>query len=644
MACPVIRRQLYRQIAKRYHHNCKIQSLFNREHLMNCPRCNNPLANNAKFCPQCGLAITGEFNEQNPGAPAQSAQATFDLENSQTLIAPLPPVATDPMLGRVIEGKYEIVSRLGEGGMGAVYRAKRLRIGDQVAIKILHHKFLTETGALERFRREAQAAAMIHHPNVVAIYDAGEEPQNNVPAFIVMELVAGEPLRDILSREKRLPCVRAVALIQQACAGISAAHRQKIVHRDIKPDNFIVLPPHSEDEHETLKVLDFGIAKLRDMVGTATLTQTGIVMGTPYYMSPEQCKGESLDSRSDVYSLGATLYEMLAGKPPFTAPTPTGIVAKHLTEPPPAMPQGAGVLPALEAVIQRSLAKHPDARQADASAFARELQTALATGMAPPGYVTPSTGTAPWGSAGHPAGVQYPQTQPQNFGVMTHPSQMAQTGGQGYLTTQQKPSNKRAIINVAALVIFLAAASAALWWIFKGNKTIVSENQNASLAYEKSGNSSAQSAAAAPPGDINSTANKNSINSININKNAANGNASTKPANPSGELPIVDDTPPDVPPPPLTPFTGSLSVAEKKILAGAALTDADIEGIAAAKLRLLRNTVYARHGRKFDSPDLQKYFSAKEWYEPRDDYQDSMLTASDRKNVDLLVAAEKRRR
>ncbi len=612
---------------------------------MNCPRCTNALAENAKFCPQCGLAITGEFNDPTALAATPSVSAPLDLENSPTLIAPITALPADPLAGRVIEGKYEVLSKLGEGGMGAVYRARRLRIGDQVAIKILHQKFLAETGALERFRREAQAAAMIHHPNVVAIYDAGEEPENGVPAFIVMELVAGEPLRDILCREKRLPSARAVALIQQACAGIGAAHRQKIVHRDIKPDNFMVLPPHSEDESETLKVLDFGIAKLRDMVGTATLTQTGIVMGTPYYMSPEQCKGESLDSRSDVYSLGATLYEMLVGTPPFTAPTPTGIVAKHLTEPPPPMPQALGVPPALEAVIQRALAKHPDARQADAGAFARELQMALSSGLAPLGYSTPSTGTGTWGSSTNPPAVQYPQTQPQNYGVLTYPSPMAPTGGQGYLTTQQKPSGKK-YLNLLVLVIFLAGAAAALWWVFKGNNPETSGNQNASLqaGSATAGNTAAQKETSYPT-DINSTQNKNSTgnNPSNINQNGANANASVKPTNSSGGLPMVDDTPPNVPPPPLTPFTGSLSVAEKKILAGTALTDADIEGIAAAKLRLLRNTVYARHGRKFDSPDLQKYFSAKDWYEPRDDYQDSLLTPSDRKNVDLLVAAEKRR-
>jgi serine/threonine protein kinase len=607
---------------------------------MNCPRCTTALADNAKFCPQCGLAITGEFGNQE--APTLLANATVDLENSPTLITP-PPLA-DPLVGRIIEGKYEILGKLGEGGMGAVYRAHRVRISDQVAIKILHQKFLTETGALERFRREAQAAAMIHHPNVVAIYDAGEEPQNGVPAFIVMELVAGASLRDVLSREKRLPFARAVALIQQACAGIGAAHRRKIVHRDIKPDNFIVLPPHSEDEGETLKVLDFGIAKLRDMVGTATLTQTGIVMGTPYYMSPEQCKGDPLDSRSDVYSLGATLYEMLVGTPPFTAPTPTGIVAKHLTEPPPPMPQVLGIPPALEAVVQRALAKQPDARQADASAFARELQAAVATGTAPLVYTTPSAGTAGWGSSNTPA-VQYPQTQPQSYGVMTYPSQMGQTGGQGYLTTQQPASGKK-IINVIVLVIFLIGAGAALWWVFKGNNSVATGNQNASLqaGATPSGNTSAQRDSINST-DINSTQNKNSSPAYpaNINQNGANANTSAKPSNSSGGLPLVDDTPANVPPPPLTPFTGSLSVAEKKILAGAELTGGDIEGIAPAKLRLLRNTVYAYHGRKFDSPDLQKYFSSKDWYQPRDDYQDSMLTASDRKNVDLLVAAEKRR-
>ncbi|MEW6125662.1 MAG: protein kinase [Acidobacteriota bacterium] len=608
---------------------------------MNCPRCNNLLADNAKFCPQCGLAITGEFNAPTVIAANDNLNAT---QSAQTLIVPMtsaPPA--DPLIGRVIEGKYEILAKLGEGGMGTVYRTKRLRIGDNVAIKILHQKFVTESGALERFRREAQAAAMIHHPNVVAIYDAGEEPENGIPAFIVMELVSGEPLRDILSRERFLPYPRAVALMQQACAGIGAAHRQRIVHRDIKPDNFIVLPPHDEGESETLKVLDFGIAKLRDMVGNATLTQTGIVMGTPYYMSPEQCKGESLDSRSDVYSLGATLYEMLAGTPPFTANTPTGIVAKHLTEAPPPFAQGLNIPPALEAVIQRALAKHPDARQADASAFAREMQAAVATGTLPPVYSTPAGGTAGWGSANMPSGaVAYPNTQPQNFAVMTNQATMAQTGGQGYQTIQQPAGNKKLIINLVALLVFLAAAGVALWWVFKPKPEInPTPNSNAGSTVDtaKSGNSASQRDVI-NPSDINSTANKNgAINPA--NKNAGNTNASTKPP---GELPTVDDTQPDVGPPPLTPFSGNVSVAEKKILEGAALNSADIEGISAPKLRLLRNTVYARHGRRFESADLQKYFNSKDWYEPRDDYQDSRLTANDRKNVDLLVAAEKGRR
>jgi serine/threonine-protein kinase len=335
---------------------------------MNCPHCQHVLRDDARFCDGCGLSMSS-FN--TPTEIIDTA-ALADLNS--------PP---DPLLGQVLDSKYELLARLGEGGMGAVYRARRVHIGDEVAVKVLHQSFVADGDSVERFRREARAAAMLRHPNVVTIHDFGEARGSAAPAYIVMELAEGSSLRALLRSEGRLDAARAVALMGDICAGVGAAHRRQIVHRDLKPDNIIVLPPDGEGERETAKVVDFGIAKLRDHAAMPTLTQAGTLIGTPYYMSPEQCRGESLDARSDVYSLGAMLYEMLAGVPPFTAASITGVVAKHLTETPQPFARVAGVPHALEAVCLRALAKDVDARQPEATTLARELQAALNAPAAP---------------------------------------------------------------------------------------------------------------------------------------------------------------------------------------------------------------------------------------------------------------------
>lgn len=331
---------------------------------MNCPHCQHILRDNARFCDGCGLSMSSFNTPTEVIDPASLAD-----------ILPRP----DPLLGQVLDSKYELLARLGEGGMGAVYRARRVHIGDEVAVKVLHQSFVADADAVERFRREARAAAMLRHPNVVTIHDFGEARGSAAPAYIVMELVEGSSLRDLLRSEGKLAPARAVALMQDICAGVGAAHRRQIVHRDLKPDNIIVLPPDGEGERETAKVVDFGIAKLRDLAAMPTLTQAGTLIGTPYYMSPEQCRGEALDARSDVYSLGAVLYEMLAGAPPFTAANITGVVAKHLMEAPPPFAPAAGVPHALEDVCRRALAKDVEARQPEATTLARELQAAIST-------------------------------------------------------------------------------------------------------------------------------------------------------------------------------------------------------------------------------------------------------------------------
>ena len=325
---------------------------------MICPVCQHLLRAEARFCDGCGRAITGQ------DAPPRELNPT-DLPKT---------VASDPMIGRVIDAKYKIIEILGTGGMGKVYRARRVRYDDEVAVKVLHKQYADEPSIIERFRREARAAARLHHPNIVTIYDDGEAQGDDAPAYIVMELVDGVSLRDLLKREDKLEPERAISLMRDICAGVSAAHRHNIVHRDLKPDNIIVLPPNEDRESETVKVVDFGIAKLCDLGTGNTLTQTGTLIGTPYYMSPEQCRGESLDARSDVYSLGAMLYEMLSGAPPFTAETPAGVITKHLLDPPPPLPAELCVHRSLENVIMRALAKEANLRQTDAAMLSREVQ------------------------------------------------------------------------------------------------------------------------------------------------------------------------------------------------------------------------------------------------------------------------------
>lgn len=337
---------------------------------MTCSNCQTILKANTPFCVSCGLIFIGEVASKKQSAAATTVATA---------------VKADPLSGRTLDGKYELQARLGQGGMGMVYRARRVQIGDEVAVKVLHPHYSAAADVLVRFRREAQAAATLRHPNVVTIYDYSE---SDALAYLVMEFVPGLSLGQLLKDGHRLPLARAVALMQCICAGVGAAHRRNIVHRDLKPDNIIVVPPSSEGETETVKVVDFGIAKLRDLAATQALTETGMIIGTPFYMSPEQCRGEELDARSDVYSLGVMFYEMIAGMRPFTAPTPTGVIAKHLTQAPPPLHPTLKIPRPVEAVLMRTLAKDPNARPADALAFAQALETALrqtATAMpAPP--------------------------------------------------------------------------------------------------------------------------------------------------------------------------------------------------------------------------------------------------------------------
>jgi serine/threonine-protein kinase len=280
----------------------------------------------------------------------------------------------DPLVGRVLDEKYRLDARLGEGGMGTVYRATHLLIDRPVAVKVLTHHFVEDEAAQARFRREARAAGRLQHPNVAAVTDFGQTADGLV--YIVMELLEGRSLRELLTTEAPLDVARAASLMLQVAAAVGAAHEAGVIHRDLKPGNIFIVQRHSLPP--VVKVLDFGIAKLAadatEEFETHALTQTGVMIGTPRYMSPEQCDGARLTPASDVYSLGIIFYEMLTDETPFNGATPLAVAVQHSSKPPrrprelrPAIPN------ALEDLTLRALAKDPAARPADAGAFRREL-------------------------------------------------------------------------------------------------------------------------------------------------------------------------------------------------------------------------------------------------------------------------------
>lgn len=266
----------------------------------------------------------------------------------------------------VLNDRYEIQNRIGRGGMADVFLARDVLLDRPVAIKVLFPEYATDPNFVERFRREAQAAANLNHPNIVSVYDWGKYSNTY---FMAMEYVQGRTLADILRANGHVSSVQAAEIASEVSAGLSFAHRNGVVHRDIKPANILI------GTAGAVKVADFGIARAMNSSTESNLTQVGSVMGTATYFSPEQAQGAQPDPRSDLYSLGIVLYEMVAGKPPFTGENPVGIAYKQVHDAPQPLNQLVADVPRpFEAIVAKLLAKNPEMRYADADALRDDLR------------------------------------------------------------------------------------------------------------------------------------------------------------------------------------------------------------------------------------------------------------------------------
>ncbi len=341
---------------------------------------------------------------------------------------------------QLVGGRYRVVRKLGGGGMADVYLCEDLTLGRHVAVKVLLQRYLDDATFVERFRREAKAAAGLNQQNLVSIYDWGEVDGTY---YIVMEYVEGETLKDLIRRRGQMSGNEAVAVGLQLLAAVEFAHRSGIVHRDIKPQNVML------DRGGTVKVMDFGIAR----AGDSGMTEVGSILGTAQYLAPEQAKGQQVDERSDLYSVGVVLYEMLTGTVPFKGDSAVTVALKHVNEVPPEPAELVPGMPyALNQIVLKAMAKDPIDRYQTAAEFARDLRAAREGG--------------PVLAAAFDAGGERTRVM----------GAAAAAGTTSVLDQPMPPRRTRSrwpLILVIALLLVVAAVAFGLWWSMSGNKVIV---------------------------------------------------------------------------------------------------------------------------------------------------------------------------
>jgi len=423
---------------------------------MRCPTCDAQYADGMDFCPADGTRLVGDS-----GA-----------------------VRTDPLIGAVIHGRYRVLERIGRGGMGAVYRATQVNIDRDVALKVLAGDAADDEAVIRRFEAEAKIISKLRHPNTLKLIDFGRTDDDRL--FLVCEYLAGRPLDAILAGGA-ISAERTLRVLEHACQSLNEAHGAGIVHRDLKPGNLFVEVVGGE---EMIKVLDFGIAKTAH--GTSH-TAAGTVFGTPAYMSPEQARGETVDLRSDIYSLGIIAYECLCGVPPFVAETPVSLLLKHISESPAPLHERVppvSVAPELESLVKRMLAKDAADRPQTAAELLREVRALLHL----PTTTAPDTPVIDSAALGHAATVDSSQISADLTDA---------------LAAQQRPVARWKIVAiVAAAVVLLVAAGFALSQLVGGSSGSVRATaaKPVATAVEQEPTTSPEAPAPAPPPEPEATA------------------------------------------------------------------------------------------------------------------------------------------
>jgi beta-lactam-binding protein with PASTA domain/predicted Ser/Thr protein kinase len=362
----------------------------------------------------------------------------------------------DTLINTLFDGRYRIVRKLGSGGMADVYLAEDEELGRRIAIKILNDRHANDEQFVERFRREAKNAAGLSHPNIVAIYDRGEAEGTY---YIAMEYLDGRSLKELVVARGPLPISDAIDATRQVLAALRFAHRKGVVHRDIKPHNVMA------DADGRLKVTDFGIAR----AGVSQMTEAGSIIGTAQYLSPEQARGAPVDQRSDLYSIGVVLYEMLTGKTPFSGETPVEIAMKHLSDPPrPPSLERPDISPDLDMVVLRALAKHPEDRFQTAEELDAELER-VSRGLGVSAETADAATMVLSGADAAPTSVIPPRRPP----TATRPS----------YRYAEPPPRRRAIWPWLLALFVVVLAGVAGWYAFGEIQDSLSGSSTASVPY-----------------------------------------------------------------------------------------------------------------------------------------------------------------
>ncbi|HKA87987.1 MAG TPA: serine/threonine-protein kinase, partial [Haliangiales bacterium] len=437
-----------------------------------------------KSCPACNTRYEDE--------------TTFCTRDGTPVVPDMVAGQTPSMLGQILDGRWRVIKKLGEGGMGEVYVAEHIHIEKKVAMKLLRAEVLGNAEAVSRFYQEARSASTIGHENIIQIEDFGKLPDGRV--YMLMEYLLGAPLNEMIAREP-LPLGRALDVVIQVCRGLSAAHAKGITHRDMKPENVYVT---QKDGRDLPKILDFGIAKVQHGDTAQNLTQAGTIYGTPFYMAPEQALGGRMDHRVDIYAMGIILYEVFCGVLPFKGETFMGILTQHITmqpDPPSvvAAQNGRQMPPELEQIILKAIRKNADERYQSMNEMAIALTDVYRAYVGPrrtdmmqavPSHMMPTMGVQVGGASGSTLALQpgaVPMRTPGPMHAMTpagmqavpgHPM-MTPGGIPAYMTpggmpavAQPAKSKVGLIVGIVVAVAGLGGGAAAYFVVGPGKKEV----------------------------------------------------------------------------------------------------------------------------------------------------------------------------